>query len=316
MSYWSDLSKTNLLSLSQQQTDFQIALKEWKHTAGAVIDHLDSTERCQLCEQSNLRYHFEIANQITKNSLQIGSSCIEKFNIAVYDDGGNRLKGKGVLKQLKKEIGVRQQEMMLEPLRELWKGSNDNIQDIIERCVKQFGLYKGFSPENLLYLFKKMDAGDILYPSNIYKVLLRSNVDKEFLFDMPETDKNIIWASLSTSQKQRYAKGKKSHDKEKEKARKYQKMKENRHYDSFRSEIKEYKQNQPITHYQTPADPPYLSEQIRPTPIQPTQSASYLPDRPLRYVEKSHRFKITFLDHNNIPIDRLFRGGLEDHALL
>ncbi len=296
MSYWSNLSKTNLLSLSQEQTDFQIALKEWKHTAGAVVDHLASNESCQLCEQSNLRYHFEIANQTTRNSLQIGSSCIEKFNIAVYDDEGNKLQGKDVLKQLNKEINVKQQEMMLEPLRGLWKRSDDDVQYIIERCVEKFDLYKGFAPKDLLYLFKQMDGDEIPYPPNIYKVLLRSNVDKKFLFGISETDKNLIWASLSTSQKQRYAKGKENYDKEKKEVRKRQRMEETRHYDDFRSEIKRHHQNQIINNDQNPL----LDSSYSP------QHAPYQDDFGTTY-----KYRVFLIDRQDKIIRRFIRGILE-----
>ena len=212
MSYWSDTSRENLLLLSQAQDDFQVALKEWEHT-GAVIDHLHPIESCQLCNQPNLRYHFEIINRFTQNSFQVGSSCITKFDIIVYDKEGNELQGKAKSKQLKAEIAENQQEMMLEPLRKLWH-ENKEQRNQIKWCVADFHERKGFSPRDLLYLFKQMNANKIRYVPHIYKVVLRSNEDKTQLFSMIEEDRKFIWASLSAPQKQRYVVGKPAYDKQ------------------------------------------------------------------------------------------------------
>src|SRR5262245_59626827 len=60
------------------------AFKEW-YCNGNTIDHEKPIETCQLCEQEELRYHFEIQNQYTERTLWIGSRCILKFDIAVYE---------------------------------------------------------------------------------------------------------------------------------------------------------------------------------------------------------------------------------------
>ena len=103
MSSWSEISQKNLFPFSKEQTDFEAALKEWAHT-GVLVDHLFPIETCQLCEHSNLRYHFEIVNNETQAALQVGSSCIEKFGIAVYDEEGNELQGGARGKQLKEKM--------------------------------------------------------------------------------------------------------------------------------------------------------------------------------------------------------------------
>ena len=202
MSHWGNLSKSNLLSLSQEQNDFKVALKEWKHT-GMVKDHLQAVETCQLCDHSNLRYHFEIVNRVTKAVLQVGSSCIKKFNITVYDDEGNELFGDAKSQKLDEEISQEQRKMMLQPLRNLWKVAKLE-QNYIRLHVEAFRDRNGFSPENLLYLFRLMEAHEIAHKPQIYKVVLRSNQDKRELFEMSAKDLKLIWPSLSASQKQRF----------------------------------------------------------------------------------------------------------------
>ncbi len=290
MSYWSEASKENLLSLSQEQTNFQVALKEWKHS-GVVIDHAYAIESCQLCQHPNLRYHFEIINRVTSASLQVGSSCIEKFNITVYDKEGNELQGEARSKQLKDEISAKQQAMMLEPLRELWQ-KNEDVREEIEWYVSEFKHRGGFSPGNLLFLFKQMNENAVDYLPHIYKVVLRSNKGKNDLFLMSETDRDLVWASLSTSQKQRYVQGKEVFDKR-------------------RKEAKDRRQNRGIESHQEPFNS-LSTSLLPPESSQDHYQSELLPEQPIRYVERAHKYMVTFFDQNNKPFDRLFRGNLEE----
>ena len=61
---WLEKSKLNLIPLSLAD-EFVEALKEWAFT-GEVQDYGDASEDCELCEHSELRYHFEIKNEIKK----------------------------------------------------------------------------------------------------------------------------------------------------------------------------------------------------------------------------------------------------------
>jgi len=69
------------LSISGELSE---AFKEWSFTE-ITEDHEDVIENCQLCNQEQLRYHFEIKNEYTNERLMVGSSCILKFNVAVYE---------------------------------------------------------------------------------------------------------------------------------------------------------------------------------------------------------------------------------------
>ncbi|MCB0032997.1 MAG: hypothetical protein KDE51_03170 [Anaerolineales bacterium] len=300
MNFWSEISQENLLSRSQEQEDFLAAIKEWKHT-GEVIDHLEPIEICQICEHPKLRYHYEIENRITKAILQVGSSCIEKFNIAVYDSEGNELFGKAKTKQLKEELKNKQQEMMLEPLRVLYKGSTEGERETIEWYVDEFKDRNGFSPRNLLNVFKSMNERSIEYIPHIYKVVVRSDEDKEELYSMSDEEKELIWSSLSTSQQGRYKKGKEAYEKRKaeEKAAR-ERLKE------VQQKVSKQLHNRPISSFQSPSNS-----------RENNQPRSMIPDQPIRYVESAHRHKIIFLDRNNTSLDVLIRGSwVKSHAYL
>jgi hypothetical protein len=62
------------------------AFAEWSFTENTV-DHETPTETCELCDQQDLRYDFEIANPYTEAALWVGSHYILKFDVAVIENG-------------------------------------------------------------------------------------------------------------------------------------------------------------------------------------------------------------------------------------
>jgi len=207
MSYWTETAQANLLSVSQDQSDLELALKEWEHT-GKVIDHGAAVEVCQLCEHRQLRYHFEIHNSHTAKTLMVGSRCIKKFDITVFDDEGNELKSEDKVRWLRQEIYNRQKEMMLDSLRELWSNAEEH-RDTIMWYVEMFESRKGFSPASLYFLFQQMEERGITFYPQIYKVVLRSYADKWELLQMSFEELALIWPSLSEQQKRRFEEEKK-----------------------------------------------------------------------------------------------------------
>ncbi len=73
----------NILPLSISNT-LPEAFKEWYFTEN-VEDHEDANQDCGLCNHEELRYLFEIKNQQTQHTLWVGSSCILKFQLRVFD---------------------------------------------------------------------------------------------------------------------------------------------------------------------------------------------------------------------------------------
>ena len=265
MSSWSEISEKNLFSFSKEQSDFEIALEEWAYT-GALVDHFFPIETCQLCEHANLRYHFEIINRETGMSMQVGSSCIEHFGIRVYDKEGNELKGKDRQKQLGLEIKTKKDKLVYASLLALWKTSDEN-REKVTLCTRDYQEKGKFPPRNLLYLFQQMNEKGIDYVPHIFKVTLRSKADQEDLHQMSIAERELIWGSLSTTQKKSYLKRKKA----------------------FGEKLKQESSVQ----QKTPVD-------------------HSLPEMPIRYSERAHRYKITFFDADGKPVKRLFRGKLNE----
>ena len=273
MSGWAEISQKNLFPFSKEQSDFEIALREWSHK-GILVDHLFPIETCQLCEHANLRYHFEIVNRETKSILQVGSSCIEKFRIRVYDDEGNELEGQARGKQLREEINAKKQELMMEPLGQLWKISK-RTREKVAKYIQAYEKRGGFSPQELLYLFTEMNENGIDYAPHLYKVTLRAKKDREYLRHISEPDRELIWSSLSTAQKKGFGKRMRGLDKKLGKVKECQEEKES--YSLFHDKH---------------------------------QQGSSLLDFPIRYSERAHRYKITFFAQSDKAIKRFFRGDL------
>ncbi len=265
MNSWSEVSEKNLFPFSKEQADFETALQEWEHT-GAVVDHFYPIESCQLCEHANVRYHFEIINRETEITMQVGSSCIEQFGIRVYNEEGEKLSGKAREKQLQLEIKIKKEELVYASLLELWKASDKN-QDKVIFCTREYQERGKFSPRNLLYLFQQMDEKGIRYVPHIYKVTLRNKAERESLYRMSESELEIIWDSLSATQKKGYFTGRKAYDAKVEKEK---------------------------------------------SALQKTSTTNSLPDFPIRYSERAHKYKVTFIDYSGAFIKRLFRGRLSE----
>jgi len=101
---WTNKAIRNLLENSMEKDDHAIAATEWEFT-GEVIDHFVPNQTCQLCESRNLRYHFEILSKSRSDaSLLVGSSCIKKFDIAVFDENGEEVLGNRKSSFLQKKI--------------------------------------------------------------------------------------------------------------------------------------------------------------------------------------------------------------------
>ncbi len=216
MSRWRDTSIRNLLEHSTEKTDHTIAAKEWEFT-GKVIDHYVSDKICQLCEGENLRYHFEITNNICNNrSLLVGSSCIQKFNIAVFDESGVEIFGNQKSSFLRKKIEEKKQELMLEQIRTLWKKSTPEEKDLLEYYVNSFKRKNGFRPDDLRDLLSLMEKHGIEYTPVLFKVALRSQFELSSLVNMSDQGRKSIFPCLSVAQKKRFTEKKQSVEKENE----------------------------------------------------------------------------------------------------
>jgi sugar diacid utilization regulator len=115
----------NILPFSKAGT-LSEALSEWYFTE-KVEDHEVAEEDCELCNQEQLRYHFEIRNRFTNRHLWVGSSCILKFQVSVYDNNGVLLDKKSTAKKLDALRNKMRFDFCIKALRRLAESEENDI---------------------------------------------------------------------------------------------------------------------------------------------------------------------------------------------
>ncbi len=122
--------RDNILPLSVGAT-LPEAFEEWSFT-DRTVDHEDAIETCQLCDQEELRYHFEIKNALTHKSLWVGSQCILKFNLSVFEQGQLLLPTES-----KKKLNRLMQQMRLQScINALQKLADSEKNEILHKCTR------------------------------------------------------------------------------------------------------------------------------------------------------------------------------------
>src|SRR6185437_14628582 len=105
--------------------------------------HEAPVETCELCDQEELRYHFEIRNAFTKKALWVGSHCILKFGLSVFEEG-NRLSGKAA----KRKLDCLMRQMRLNAcIRALERVANAEDSPILANALEYYTKNKFLSPK-------------------------------------------------------------------------------------------------------------------------------------------------------------------------
>lgn len=185
----------NILPLSFSDT-LPDALKEWYFTE-KVEDHGKPTEDCGLCDQEQLRYHFEIKNRNTSRHLWVGSSCILKFQVQVFDNGV-LLDATGAKKKLSDLTQKMRLESCIKSLRELAVLENNNI---LNSALEFYLKNKYLTPKFAFVVFWRLKRNDIDHSPSFFKVSLKKDKYKCDLANMPLDRVHTIWSALSSSQK-------------------------------------------------------------------------------------------------------------------
>jgi len=186
----------NILPLSISR-DLSEAFKEWFFTENTE-DHEDVIENCQLCNQEQLRYHFEIKNKLTNHTLQVGSSCILKFDIAVYDEENIILSQKDSRKKLDEKLKKMRLESCINSLEKLARIENHIV---LKRALEYYSKNKYLTPKFASVVFWKLKENNIDYTPSFFKVRLKRNQHKEDLKNLKNFQVHNFWNALTTSQK-------------------------------------------------------------------------------------------------------------------
>ncbi len=185
----------NILPLSVSDS-LPAAFKEWYFTE-YTEDHEKPVETCQLCDQEDLRYHFEIKNRNTENTLLVGSHCILKFQVSVFEHG-ELLDSEGAKKKLDRLQKKMRQESCMRALESL---ADKEENDILKNALNYYKSNGFLTPKFAYVVFWRLESNGIDHSKSFFKVSLKKDWLKKSLKDMLHERVLKIWPALSSSQK-------------------------------------------------------------------------------------------------------------------
>lgn len=192
---YSQRVRENILPLSVAST-LPEAFEEWTFT-GATEDHGQPCEDCQLCDHEELRYWFEIRNRYTSHALWIGSQCILKFNVPVYE-GSRRLTKAEATRKLRKLTEHMRLEACLAALERL-AGAEAN--DILTNALAYYRENKRLSPKLAFVVLWRLQKHRIDHSPSFFKVSLKRERHQSDLREMSASKVRTLWPALSASQR-------------------------------------------------------------------------------------------------------------------
>jgi len=172
------------------------AFKEWFFTEN-MEDHEAAEENCELCNQEQLRYHFEIKNRLTNKILWVGSSCILKFQVQVFERG-TLLDAKASAKKLEDLKKKMRLESCINSLKKLATSDNN---EILSNALDYYVKNKYLTPKFAFVVFWRLNSNKIDHSPSFFKVGLNKDKYKKDLAQMPLDRIHMIWPALSSSQR-------------------------------------------------------------------------------------------------------------------
>ncbi|WP_370978989.1 hypothetical protein [Agaribacterium sp. ZY112] len=173
------------------------AFQEWYFTDN-MEDHLIAKEDCELCDQEKLRYHFEIENRNTRKRLWVGSSCIVKFQVQVFDDAGKVLDKKGAEKKLNELQRKMCYESCINALKKLAQAESN---EILSNALNYYLKNKYLTPKFAFVVFWRLQKNNIDHSPSFFKVTLNRRKYKDDLKEMDTFKVHKFWKALSSGQK-------------------------------------------------------------------------------------------------------------------
>ena len=201
MSNWIENVSNKLKELSENKHDFKKAIAEWFYY-GEVNDLEQDREDCELCGHPEIRYQFEIKNNLTENSLQIGSECIKKFNLTSIDNDGFWLNpNQTKIKVDKDKRTLIRQSKESRTIRLLAKLSALDDEFNLSETLNYYTLDREcFSPKYLKFIFWRFKKVGVPVDKKLFKVSLRRNREKEQIREMEAWELKIIKPSFTKQQ--------------------------------------------------------------------------------------------------------------------
>lgn len=187
----------NILPLSVAST-LPEAFEEWSFTE-RTHDHEEPTETCELCEQEDLRYQFEIRNAITSHTLWVGSRCILRFNLSVFEDG-NRLSASDAQKKLDRLTQQMRLQSCINALHRLLQAEPN---EILRNALEFYQRNKYLTPKYAFVVLWRLQSAGIDHSPSFFKIDLKKDKYKRDLREMPTNRVHVIWKALSSAQRKK-----------------------------------------------------------------------------------------------------------------
>ena len=172
------------------------AFSEWYFTDN-IKDHEIANDDCELCDQEQLRYHFEIKNRHTNKHLWVGSSCILKFQVQVFENG-SLLDATGSQKKLNELKQKMRLDSCINALKKLAESEDNNI---LSNALDFYLKNKYLTPKFAFVVFWRLSSNKIDHSPSFFKVSLKKNKFKSDLREMPNDRVHLIWPALTSSQR-------------------------------------------------------------------------------------------------------------------
>lgn len=170
--------------------------EEWSFT-DVVRDHEQATETCQLCDQESLRYQFEIRNALTSHTLWVGSQCILRFGLSVFE-AGQRLSASDTQKKLDRLTQKMRGEACVRALHNLANTENSSM---LVNALSYYQSNKYLSPKFAFVVLWRLKANNIDHSPSFFKIDLKRGKHQQDLREMKLPNVHMIWPALSSSQR-------------------------------------------------------------------------------------------------------------------
>lgn len=196
MEHYSQRVRESILPLSVGDT-LPKAFEEWSVTDD-VIDHETPRETCELCGQESLRYQFEIRNSLNGNTMWIGSQCILRFGVSVFESG-RVLAHDEAKKKLHRIMDQMRQDSCIRALENLAASEES---DILSNALDYFKKNKYLSPKQAFVVLWRLKRHNIDHNPTFFKIDLKHDRFKAQLREMDESRVHVLWPALSASQRE------------------------------------------------------------------------------------------------------------------
>ena len=174
--------------------------QEWSFT-GTQTDHEEPSQVCELCGMTGLRYHFQIEHESSGETMEVGSECILRFDIAYYENG-RRIDDKA---EIRRSLGKRVKEMQRRAaIAALDRLADLEGNDMLKIAADKMRNEQPLPPKLASTVLWRMSNRRIDHQPSTFKVRLTRDADKAALKQMAVEEWRVryLWPALTSAQRE------------------------------------------------------------------------------------------------------------------